>query len=60
MFERIRTFLRESRQEIKRVNWPTRREIVKYTLFVIGMSVVLAIFLGLLDYLFLQVLERII
>ena len=60
MFERIRTFLRESRQEFKRVNWPTRREIVKYTLFVIGIAVALAIFLGLLDYLFLQVLERII
>jgi len=60
MFERIKTFLRESRQEFKRVNWPTRKETIRYTLFVIGVSVTLALFLGLLDYLFLQVLERVI
>jgi len=57
---RIQTFLQESRQEFKRVNWPTRKETARYTLFVIGISLAIAIFLGILDYIFLQVLENVI
>ncbi len=60
MFEKVANFLRESRQELKKVNWPTREETVRYTLFVIGLSVGLSVFLGILDFVFLQVLQRIV
>ncbi len=60
MFERINIFLQESRQELKRVNWPTRAETVRYTLFVIGFSVGIAILLGIVDFIFLQVLDRLV
>lgn len=56
----IREFLQESRQEFKRVNWPTREETIRYTLFVVGFSLGLALFLGVLDYGFVQILEKII
>ena len=52
MFSKITTFLKEVRLEIKKVNWPTRQETIKYTFIVIGVSVVVAIFLGLLDWAF--------
>lgn len=57
MVNRLRIFLRESRQELKRVNWPTRQETIRYTLFVIGISLVIAIFLGVFDFIFIRILE---
>lgn len=59
MFERIKVFFQESRQELKHVNWPSRQETVRYTLFVIGLSLLLAAFLGLFDTVFIRVLEAI-
>ena len=50
-------FFQESKQELKRVNWPDRQTTVRYTLFVIGLSLALAVFLGVLDYAFLTALQ---
>ena len=50
--KKIVTFLKEVRLEMKKVNWPTRRETVKYTLIIIGVSVAVAVFLGGLDAIF--------
>jgi preprotein translocase subunit SecE len=52
LFNRISIFLKEVRVELKKVNWPTRRDTIKYTLIVIGLSFAVAIFLGGLDFLF--------
>lgn len=49
---KIITFLKEVKVELKKVNWPTRKQAIKYTLIVIGTSIVVAIFLGGLDFLF--------
>lgn len=56
--ERTKLFLHESRQELRRVNWPTREETVRYTMFVIVLSLGFAVFLGALDFIFMQALER--
>ena len=56
----IITFLKEVRLEMKKINWPTRQETLRYTLIVIGMSVVVAIFLGGLDVIFRRLLESLI
>jgi preprotein translocase subunit SecE len=58
MIEKAKAFLQESRQELKRVNWPSREETMRYTAFVIVFSLGLAVFLGFLDFVFVQVLER--
>ena len=52
MINRIITFLKESRVELRKVRWPTREETIRYTASVILISVALAVFLGGLDYLF--------
>ena len=52
MIRKLGAFLQESRQELRRVNWPTRQETVRLSLIVIGISLGLALFLGLFDYLF--------
>lgn len=57
MFAKFISFLQESRQELGRVNWPTRQETIKLTLVVIGMSLLVAMFLGALDFAFTRLLE---
>jgi len=49
---KIITFLKEVRLEMKKVNWPTRDKTVKFTLTVLGVSVAVAAFLGSLDFIF--------
>jgi preprotein translocase subunit SecE len=46
----VRQFLREVRQELKRVNWPTRQELVAYTVVVLVSVTVLTAFVFGLDY----------
>ena len=49
MLERLTTFLKEARVELKKVTWPTRRETIRYTLAVVLLSLAVAVFLGALD-----------
>lgn len=54
------TFLKEARIELSKVVWPTRKELVRHTLIVIGMSLATAAFLGVLDYILNVILEKVI
>lgn len=56
--KKIISFLKEVRLEMKKVNWPTRKETIRYTLIVIGLSVAVAAFLGSLDFIFNTLLTR--
>lgn len=47
-----RTFLKEVRQELKKVLWPTRSELVTYTVVVLVTVVVLTAFVFALDVAF--------
>jgi len=60
MTEKIKNFLLDTRQELRRVNWPTREETIKFTLFVVGLSLGVAAFIGILDFGFLTILEKVI
>jgi len=57
---KIVSFLKEVRLEMKKVNWPSRQETIQYTLIVIGVSVAVAIYLGGLDFLFSLLLNKLI
>lgn len=52
MASRLISYIQESRLEFKRVNWPTRQETIRLTGMVIGMSLLFAVFLGVLDMVF--------
>jgi preprotein translocase subunit SecE len=49
MFEKIKQFLKEVRLELTKVTWTTREELIYSTIIVIVVSIVLAIFIGLVD-----------
>ena len=55
---KIITFLKEVRLEMKKVNWPTRQETIRKTMVVIGISVAVAAFLGTLDFIFTTLLNK--
>jgi preprotein translocase subunit SecE len=55
---KIITFLGEVRLELKKVNWPSQDQILRYTIIVIIASVAVAIFLGGLDFIFTILLNK--
>ncbi len=53
-------YVKGSIEEMKKVTWPTKKETRNYTLLVIGISIVVAAFLGALDYIFSKGFEKLI
>lgn len=56
--KKIWSFLKEAKVEFQKVKWPNRKETMQYTLVVIGLSLLVAIFLGGLDFLFTYLLNK--
>jgi preprotein translocase subunit SecE len=52
-------YLKETRAELKKVNWPSRREATNLTLIVIAVTTFMALLLGLIDYIFSKLFELI-
>ena len=53
-------FFSEVRDELKKVVWPTKVETIRLTGIVIGISIVVALFIGAADYIFTMLLGLII
>jgi preprotein translocase subunit SecE len=49
MFEKLKQFLKEVRFELTKVTWTTREELIYSTIIVIVVSLILAVFIGLVD-----------
>ena len=49
MVEKIKQFMKEFRIEMKKVTWPTRKEIVASTGVVLFVVVLISLYLGLAD-----------
>jgi preprotein translocase SecE subunit len=52
MLTKIKAYLAGTQQEFKLIKWPTWPETRQLTLIVVGMSIFVAIFLGIFDYIF--------
>ncbi len=52
-------FLKETQDELKKVTWPTRAEVIRLTGIVIIVSLAVGVFIGGLDYIFTTILQRI-
>ena len=57
---RFTLYLKELRREFQRINWPTRSQALRMSLVVIVISLAVAAFLGLLDFVFSVALKKII
>ena len=54
---KITEYLKETKAELKHVIWPGRSQIFYYTLIVIVLSVLVAYYLGVFDFIFSKGLE---
>ena len=57
MWNKIVQFLREVKVEIKKVTWPTRKEIIASTAVVLLTTIIIASFLGLVDLLLSEIVK---
>ncbi len=52
-------YLQQTYAELKKVRWPTRPEIVRLTVIVMVISVIVGLYIGGLDYVFVTLTEAI-
>ena len=57
---KVTEYFKETKGELKHVIWPTKRQALFYTLIVIVLSVLIAYFLGIFDFIFSKGLEKIV
>ena len=50
IIQKIRVFFKEVYVELRKVSWLSRNDVLRYTLIVLAVSVIVAAFLGGLDY----------
>jgi len=50
MNNRLINYLASAKVELKKVNWPTKEQTLRHSIIVIGISLFVAIFLGILDF----------
>jgi len=48
---KITAYIRTCRQELGKVLWPSRRVLTDHTVLVIAVSIAIAVFIGVVDYL---------
>lgn len=51
-FKRMKKYFKGVLAELKKVTWPTRKELLNYTAIVVAMTVIIAAALGLFDLVF--------
>jgi len=57
---RLVRYIRETRSELRKVVWPTREEWINLTAIVTAVTVVMSALLGLIDFIFTQIIGLII
>ena len=57
---KITEYLKETKTELKHVIWPSKSQTLYYTLIVIALSVLIAYYLGVFDFIFSQGLQKVI
>jgi preprotein translocase subunit SecE len=57
LFKRTKNFLADVWAEMRKVSWVRRKELLTTTLVVIVFSTIMAIFIGVVDFIFSQLLN---
>jgi preprotein translocase subunit SecE len=58
-FVRARAFVRDVISELKKVVWPTQRQLINYTIIVLVFVVIVALIIAAFDFTFTQITLRI-
>jgi len=60
LFKKTGQFLRDAKTELKKVKWPTRKELLASTAVVIVLTILIAIFLGLVDFGLIKIIKHVV
>jgi len=52
-------YIKETRDELRKVTWPTQVEIIRLTTIVIIISIIVGLYIGALDFIFTKSVELI-
>jgi preprotein translocase subunit SecE len=55
--QKLFIYFKQVKTEIKKINWPNRKDTIKYSLIVVAISAIVAFFLGSLDFIFASLLK---
>ncbi|EKD32708.1 MAG: hypothetical protein ACD_76C00161G0007 [uncultured bacterium] len=47
---RLLNYLKEAKEELKKVTWPSRANTVRYSILIFAVSIAVAAYFGILDY----------
>lgn len=56
----IALFLRQAKVELKKVKWPTRKELIASTVVVIVLTILVSFYLGLVDFGLIKLIKHVI
>ena len=59
MLTGIRRYVAESWAELKKVAWPTRETVIRLTMLVVGVSLVVGIYIFVLDNIFNSLVDQV-
>lgn len=51
-------YVKETKAELRHVSWPTRAQAIGFTIMVIIISLLVAVYLGVFDYIFTEILKK--
>ncbi|OGZ83547.1 MAG: preprotein translocase subunit SecE [Candidatus Staskawiczbacteria bacterium RIFOXYD1_FULL_39_28] len=55
--QKVNIFFKEVWVEMRRVSWLSQKDIIRYTLIVLAVTILVAAFLGGLDYIFTTIIK---
>lgn len=53
-------FLKDSKAELKKVKWPTRKELLASTIMVVILTLIVAFYLGIIDFGLIKIIKHIV
>ncbi len=59
MFKKTVTFVKESREELRKVSWPERDEVTSFTIVVIVTVIVVSLFLWVVDTTLMSIIQTV-
>jgi len=60
VFKTVGQFLRQAKVELKKVKWPTRKELIASTVVVIVLTILISFYLGLVDLGLIKIIKHVI
>ena len=59
MLEKVKKYLKETVAELRKMSWPTRQELTGSTIVVVVVSLIVAVFIGIVDRILVQIVKTI-